>query len=86
MFNCPILQRPLNPDEIEKFLNEENYITAIVPLKLTTIINVDGMDEFNNAIEEKLLKEGIMSDITYHTVGVLNDMILIQVHCQVEFV
>lgn len=84
MSNYPIIQHPLKNSEVDNLLDDENYISAIVPLDLDTIIDADGMEGFNNIVEERLLRQGIMADITYRPVGILDGMILIQVTCQVD--
>lgn len=84
MSNRPVLEKPLTSEEVEELLDEDNYICAIVKLDLDSIIHAEDLESFNDIVEGKLLEEGIMSDIYYKAVGILDGAILVQVTCQVD--
>jgi len=49
---------------------------------MNDIVAAWGLDSFNDVVEERLLEQGVMSDITYEAVGVFKGDILLKVEAE----
>lgn len=64
----PKLTSPLTKQEVKEMVNKENVIEAVLDIHLSDLIDND-LEGINNLVEELILEEGILSDISYTTVA-----------------
>lgn len=77
-----VIVEPLTPDEIKPLLDSDGRGTFVVLVPMNDIVAAWGLDSFNDVVEERLLEQGVMSDITYEAVGVFKGDILLKVKAE----
>jgi hypothetical protein len=77
-----LLKEPLSPSAAKKMMKRDGTITGVVEVDLDEVIKND-LSGFDDLLEERLIAEGVISDINYSVVGVGPAGILhIQVVCK----
>ena len=81
-----LLEAPYTVAQIKAIQNKAGSISGIITVDLHEIIDND-LEGLMDIFEERLVAEGILSDISYNVVGNgLNDSIHIYVDAEVEFI
>lgn len=71
---------PLNEEEIEIRADEAGYVSGLVFVNLSEMINID---DLNDIVEGKMIETGTLSDISYENLFITRDLVLLLVTAQV---
>lgn len=67
-----MLTHPLSEKECEKIVDKDGFITVLVAMDIEDIID-DDRETFLDHLSEKIVTSGILSDISYKLIRVIND-------------
>lgn len=78
------LSEPLTHDEVLKLADKNGYITGVVRVEFSEVIEND-IDGFLDILSERLLETDLLSELSCQIVGVENgNMLLVEVYGHVE--
>jgi hypothetical protein len=81
-----LLAEQLTEAEIKEALDRDGFISVVIPVSLSTIIDGD-LEALNDYAEETAVSTGILSDIDYTVVGTgLDNMIHLRVIAGVDLI
>lgn len=65
---------------MKAFCDEDGWLKVVVGIDFAELIDIGGMVDFNDMMIDKVISEGAtLSDISYKPVGILGDIIFVQV-------
>lgn len=67
-----VLREAMDREQIEKVMDENKYVTVVIPVGLKDIIHLDP-DGFLDLLSEKITADWLLMDISFHAVGVEDD-------------
>lgn len=77
------LKKPLTAVEVAALRDAEGFIKVVIPISLDDLMS--DIEDVNDLAEGRILENGILADISYKAVGVLDDgSVLVQVTAEVD--
>lgn len=67
-----VLREAMDREQIEKVMDENKYVTVVIPVGLKDIIHRDP-DGFLDLLSEKITADWLLMDISFRAVGVEDD-------------
>lgn len=65
-----IINHPLGKKKVRKMVDDNGFLEVVIKVDMSDLLN-HNLESFNDLVEEKILKHGILYDISYKPALVL---------------
>ena len=78
-----VISRPLSARQFRKRIQANGRVRLCIKVRLRDLIACDGIDAFNELVDERLYGEGVrgcLVDLCFRPVGVRRDCVIVEVN------